>query len=730
MATLIGQQRYHQVDTTIGLDEPLWSTQNPLFNKAGALGKADINTLWQLLYTLPRDHTVFKPTPINELADHAGDWVLVEGTLMSYEVKSSPRNDQLTIQNWEVQGRGGKLRAVQFDRNYQHASQAWRNAQRQEWQQHYGHGCIVKGKVKVRTYGYSYTHYDISLTDPEITMAQAGQGISEELTPIYSDTKVLSAEVLQQCVQVGLGILDQLLTSGEYMDPLPMLIVERHDLVASKTALENIHFPEDEDALNAAKERLIYEDFFYLQLALLYRKSLYQQAEVLISPAIIRPGLVEMLIEGLPYDLTRAQQRVMNEIFRDMESGRRMTRLVQGDVGSGKTVVAASAIARVVEYGQQAALMVPTEVLAEQHYTKLHEWLFQQGLNVALLTGSTKAKARRAILTDLNNGTLDVVVGTHALIQDDVVFRNLGLVVIDEQHRFGVEQRTQLQQKGNSPHMLSMTATPIPRTLALTLHGDLDVSQIDELPPGRTPIQTVVYRDNDTNRRNVEQFCQSELQEGRQIYVILPLVEKNEKLNLKAATEEFERLQQVFPDFKVGLLHGKLKAKDKSAILSGFASGAIQVLVSTTVVEVGVDVPNATVMIIEHAERFGLAQLHQLRGRVGRGQYESFCLLINSSTSDEAYGRLALMEQHTDGLILAEYDLQDRGSGELMGTEQHGEQRFMMADLARDLKWLERARSDAQGLVDDPDTLAPQEWELLIEECRRRGYDLFGEKGD
>jgi ATP-dependent DNA helicase RecG len=408
--------------------------------------------------------------------------------------------------------------------------------------------------------------------------------------------------------------------------------------------------------------------------------------------------LIDRFREMLPFQLTNAQQRVVAEILADLQQTAPMNRLVQGDVGSGKTVVAVLAILAAIQSGYQAALMAPTEVLAEQHYRKLVGWFNLLHLPVELLTGSTKAAKRRQIYSQLETGELSIAVGTHALIQDKVNFRNLGLVVIDEQHRFGVYQRAKLQQKGQQPHVLTMTATPIPRTLALTLHGDLDVSQIDELPAGRQPIQTNAM--NHRQRSQAYELMKREIVQGRQVYIVLPLVEESEKLDLRAAVEEHTRLQtEVFPDFQVGLLHGRMSSAEKDAAITAFRDNQTQVIVSTTVIEVGVDVPNATVMLIENAERFGLSQLHQLRGRVGRGAHRSYCLLMSNSMSSNSKQRLQVLEQSQDGFWISEMDMQLRGPGQVLGSRQSGMADFALASLAEDGEVLAIARDAAEKVI-------------------------------
>jgi ATP-dependent DNA helicase RecG len=407
-------------------------------------------------------------------------------------------------------------------------------------------------------------------------------------------------------------------------------------------------------------------------------------------------------LELLPFPLTGAQERVLAEIEVDLACSEPMARLVQGDVGSGKTVVALAALLSAVQAGWQGAFMAPTEVLAEQHYRTLCLWLPQLHVSVELITGATTRLRRRQILDDLVNGSLKILVGTHALIEDPIAFSRLGLVVVDEQHRFGVRQRNRLLSKGLQPHLLTMTATPIPRTLALSMHGDLDVSQIDELPPGRTPIKTQMITGSD--RDQAYQLIHDQVSRGQRAYVVLPLVEDSEKLDLRSAVKVHTQLsEQIFPEFKVGLLHGRLSSAEKQGVIKSFAAGDCQVLVSTTVVEVGVDVPQASVMVIDHADRFGLAQLHQLRGRVGRGAAASFCVLINDSSNPLARQRLEVLVRSNDGFEIAEIDLRLRGPGQVLGTKQSGLPDLALASLADDGSVLEEARNEAQRLLrDDP----------------------------
>jgi ATP-dependent DNA helicase RecG len=492
------------------------------------------------------------------------------------------------------------------------------------------------------------------------------------------------------------GVLPSL---KRWSDPLPAQLRQRLALLPLPMALKGIHQPSDRTELQASRRRLVFDEFLLLQLGLAQRRwRLRQRPAQPLEPLPGGGDLVARLRTILPFPLTGAQERVLAEIRRDLARPEPMARLLQGDVGSGKTVVALAALLCAIEAGCQGALMAPTEVLAEQHLAKLAHWLPQLHVSCALLTGSTPAKRRRDLLQDLINGQLQILIGTHALLEDPVQFARLGLVVVDEQHRFGVRQRNRLLAKGLQPHLLTMTATPIPRTLALSIHGDLDVSQIDELPPGRTPIRTRLLRAGE--RQAAWDLVREQVALGQRAYVVLPLVEESEKLDLRSAVEVHRHLvEEVFPDLAVGLLHGRLSSDAKQAAIGAFARGEIQVLVSTTVVEVGVDVPEASVMVIEHAERFGLAQLHQLRGRVGRGAAASHCLLLHGGNNAQARQRLEVLAGSTDGFEIAEMDLRLRGPGQVLGTRQSGLPDLALASLTDDADLLELARTEAQELV-------------------------------
>jgi ATP-dependent DNA helicase RecG len=544
------------------------------------------------------------------------------------------------------------------------------------------------------------------------------------ILPVYPLTEGLTQKTARK---VWKQIVDQF--ANLVVSPLPADLTRRHQLMPLDRALQEIHFPPNDadletlnDGHSAARKSLVFDEFFYLELgmALKQRGVLLEQGYAFqVSHLYTRP-----LATMLPFRLTAAQRRVLGEIKQDMMAPHPMNRLLQGDVGSGKTVVALMAALVAIENNTQVAVVAPTEILAEQHFRQFLPWMERLGLKVVFLTGSVTAARRREVLAALANGTVHMVVGTHAVLQDDVVFARLGLGIIDEQHRFGVLQRAALRKKGRHPDLLVMTATPIPRTLALTVYGDLALSIIDELPPGRTPVATRILPEKQRHKAYVR--IREEVAAGRQAYIIYPLVEETENSDLLAATEGAEHLaSQVFPDHRVGLLHGKLKPDEKEQVMQAFKSRKLDILVSTTVIEVGIDVPNATVMMIEHAERFGLAQLHQLRGRVGRGSAASICLLVHAQRcSEDGRRRLEVMAATNDGFSIAEADLEIRGPGEFLGTRQSGMPDLRVADLLRDGAWLERARQEAFLIAADPAFLTDQRYADL----RQALKDRWGER--
>ena len=571
--------------------------------------------------------------------------------------------------------------------------------------------------------GETYTFYGKAegnllrktMTNP-VVEKEGRRELTGRIVPIYPLTAGISQLTLIRAMEQGLAACRNLLA-----DPLPDEVRQEHGLCHTGYAYEKIHFPGDEKELADARRRLVFEELFLLAIGL---KKLRRRRDGLRCRPFGDTDL-SAFYATLPFSLTGAQQRAIGEILGDFASGRPMNRLVQGDVGSGKTMVAAAAMACAVRNGCQAALMAPTEILAEQHYQGLGPLMEKLGISCVLLTGSLTAKQRREALGRLERGEAQVAIGTHALISADVAYQHLGLVVTDEQHRFGVDQRAALSAKGENPHLLVMSATPIPRTLALIIYGDLDVSVIDELPPGRQKIDTFAV--TSAYHQRVWEFIRRQVAEGRQAYMICSMVEENDAIpdERKAVTEYAKMLQtQVFPELKVGYVHGRMKAKEKETVMAAFAAGEVHILVSTTVVEVGVDVPNATVMVVEDADRFGLSQLHQLRGRVGRGQHKSYCILISDNRNEETRQRLQVMTKTTDGFKIAEEDLRLRGPGDFFGQRQHGLPALKVADLSCDMALLQEARAAAETLMEQDPALQDHPLTAL------RVEQLFAAKGD
>jgi ATP-dependent DNA helicase RecG len=542
----------------------------------------------------------------------------------------------------------------------------------------------------------------LTLDNPAFEDVDEEMVATGRLTPVYPLTEGLSNKKLRTLVKQALDEYADFLT-----DPLPDFVADEYGLIPLAQAVRQAHFPTSHEELQAALRRLAFDELLYVQLGVLQRRRELQTATALALPS--DEAMLETYRAALPFALTNAQVRVLDEIRRDLERTVPMTRLVQGDVGSGKTAIAAAGMYVAVNNGAQSAMLAPTQILAEQHHRSLGKLMNSltrtdgTPLNVALLTGRVTGSQRDEILEGLASGDVDIVVGTTALIQDAVEFSNLALVVVDEQHRFGVEQRGALRNKGLQPHLLVMSATPIPRSLALTLYGDLDLSIIDEMPPGREPIKTRWFRPSE--RERVYAFMRHEAREGRQAFIVYPLVEESEKLDAGAAVSEYERLQaEVFPDLRLALLHGQMRGQEKDEVMRAFAAGEYDILVSTTVIEVGIDVPNASVILIEDAERFGLAQLHQLRGRVGRGQHKSYCALVSKAEGAEAAERLHALEASQSGFVLAEKDLELRGPGDFLGTRQSGLPDLRIAQLS-DMETLDTARSAAQLLFAKDPTL-------------------------
>ena len=557
--------------------------------------------------------------------------------------------------------------------------------------------CVIFGKCASFGNAFNMAHPEIEL------LSEHEQSLRSAMQPVYPSTETLTNRGITN--RVINKLMQQLFleTQALFTETLPDYLINELKLIPKKAALFNIHFPKSADVLAKAKFRLIFEELFFIQLQLI-TKNLIRKHKIKGHPFDkVGEYFNDFYQHHLPFQLTNAQKRVIKEIRTDMGSNAQMNRLLQGDVGSGKTIVAFMSMLLALDNGFQACLMAPTEILANQHFIGLSELAETLNINIKILTGSSKIAQRRIIHEELENGTLHILIGTHALLEDKVKFKNLGLAVIDEQHRFGVEQRSKLWKKNVvPPHVLVMTATPIPRTLAMSLYGDLDISVIDELPPGRKPIQTV-HR-FDSNRLKVWKFLRDEIALGRQIYIVYPLIQESEKMDFKDLMDGYESVSRDFPlpQYSISILHGKMKPADKDAEMKRFSEGKTNIMVATTVIEVGVNVPNASVMIIESAERFGLSQLHQLRGRVGRGAEQSYCILMTShKLSSDSKTRMETMVQTNDGFEIAEVDLKLRGPGDLMGTQQSGVLNLQIADLVRDRDTLALARNYALKLLKD-----------------------------
>ena len=649
------------------------------------LNKLGIYTVQDLMLYFPKKHIDYSSrTLIRDLKE--GETTTVFGYIKSVSAFNTQK--KLSVVKVTVADESGRL-----DLSFFQAKSNRFMLERTKSQFPINAGIMLSGKVKRNNYDGKLTFdkptYSI-MTGEFLEDKNSNLNIAR-IVPIYTVCEDLSIKVLRRAIFNAIQKY-----KDEIENVIPDFMREKIGLLDKKAAVEQIHFPESQELLEQARFSLIFEELFLIQLKMVRIREQNSHNHSALALKIKEKGLVKEFIDNLPFELTGAQKKAVNEILNDLNSDVPMARLLQGDVGSGKTVVATIMLLAGVENGYQGALMAPTEILAQQHYNNLQQWLSPMGISVGLFLGSQGKKIREKFRTDLRNGQMNIAVGTHALIQEDVDFNNLGAIVVDEQHRFGVKQRNVLKKKSQNPQMLTMTATPIPRTLALTVHGDLDLTIIDELPKGRKPIKTSLV----TSHRGVYELIQSEIDAGRQAYVVYPLIEESETLSAKAATIEAERLQkEVFPQYKIGLLHGKLKNDEKEQVMKDFKDEKYDILVSTTVVEVGVDVPNATVMLIENAERFGLSQLHQLRGRVGRNSLQSYCILHTSTKSQETRERLNIMTQTNDGFVIAEKDLQLRGPGEFLGTRQSGLPDLIISDIVRDAKILEMARNEAIDFV-------------------------------
>lgn len=630
--------------------------------RAELLRKKGIDTVGALLRFYPRAYLDWQNiTPISEC--HEGENVCVRAEITS-PVKTINIRRGMTLYKFSAADDSGVIEVTLFNRKY--LAENLRE----------GRSYLFYGKL-----GYGITLRQMS--SPEIMPAEY-MGIE----PVYAATEGLSSKTIEKIMKNALVYTDSM------QDAIPDGIRQKNGLCDFKTALKSIHFPLERQALESAKRRLVFEELFVLQTGLLFLKRRRRA----LAGCTVKENLLDEFKKTLSFKLTGAQERVINECLSDMMSPRPMNRLIQGDVGSGKTAVAAALMYISAGNGFQSALMAPTELLAEQHFKTLCKITENSGIKCALLTGSLTKKQKDEVKAGLKSGEIKVAVGTHALLTDDVEFESLGLVVTDEQHRFGVGQRGRLSSKGNNPHTLVMSATPIPRTLGLIIYGDLDISIIDEYPAGRQKIATYCV-DSSYNAR-VYNYIKKFIAEGRQAYIVCPLVDENEALGIKSASEYYEELSEnQFKDYTLGLLHGKMKPKDKESVMRRFAAGEIQLLISTTVIEVGIDVPNAALMVIENAERFGLSQLHQLRGRIGRGEYSSACILISDVKSGDTKRRLDVIKNNTDGFKIADEDLKLRGPGDFLGSRQHGLPDMKIADIFADRETLHSAGKEAEELL-------------------------------
>ncbi|MDD5773015.1 MAG: ATP-dependent DNA helicase RecG [bacterium] len=663
-------------------------------HRAEVLKKLGIFSIFDLLYYFPRDYDDRSNIkPISFVIP--GERETVKGVIISSsEFRPRTRGYVRSIFKVLIRDNTGILEGIWFNQPYL----------REKFDT--GKKVFFRGKIEINRGIRQINSPDFELIDSENDEIFLG------IVPIYRLTQNITQKQFRLLIQ---NAADKYLNS--ISDFLPVIIRKRNNLIALEDALHNIHFPKDPACKERARTRLVFDELFLFEFKMVYKKK-----HLLSKPGIKfvkNDNLTESFLKSLPFSLTRAQKHVLSEIDLDLSSGKIMSRLLQGDVGSGKTILAIYSLVLASANNYQSAIMAPTEILAEQHFRNISNYLLNLNIKICLLISGVKN--RKEIEKGISDGSIHIVVGTQALIQEKIKFNRLGMVVIDEQHRFGVAQRGELRQKGINPHILVMTATPIPRTLALTLYGDLDLSVIDELPPGRQKIITRWI--SESKRAQAYYFVRQEISKGNQVYFVYPLIEESENLDLKAASKMYENFKRdVFPDLRLGLLHGKMKPLEKNSVMQAFRKGDIQMLISTTVIEVGIDVPRATVMFIEHPERFGLAQLHQLRGRVGRSKSQSYCILLTSGkVSLDAKKRMEIFVKTQNGFELAEEDLKIRGPGEFFGTRQHGMPEFRIVDLIRDARVVPVARKEAFTFLQD-ETLKKDNSILLIEEEIKKRY--------
>ena len=658
--------------------------------RAAGFRSLGVSTVGELLRFYPRAYEDWsKITPISQCV--IGENVCIKGTVM-FPVKNERMRGGMLIAKGTVTD-GDDVIAVTFFNN------KYIDKMLISGEEYLFYGKLTLGKFAAR-----------EMVTPLFVKSEK----SVEIRPIYPQNKNITTKIVQSAVENALKSID------EIPDYLPDYIQEKYNLVSLDKAIRDIHFPKNDGDLQSARDRLIFDELFILQLSLL---TIKKDNSTVVTKNVVSRDYTRKFFDTLPFAPTNAQLRAAKEAVADMQSGKQMNRLLQGDVGSGKTVVAASIIYTATKNGMQSALMAPTEVLATQHF-ETFEKLFQgSGIRCALLTGSTKAKEKQEIKMRLYNGEIDLIIGTHALIQDDVEFRRLGLVITDEQHRFGVKQRTGLCSKGKNPHVYVMSATPIPRTLGLILFGDLNVSILDELPPGRQKIET--YYINSGKRGGMFDYIRKHLDAGHQAYIVCPLVEESDVMQgVLSAEEYYKKAQLPFKDYKIDLLHGKMSPKKKDEIMHKFKRGETQLLISTVVIEVGVDVPNAVIMAIENAERFGLSQLHQLRGRVGRGKAKSSCILVTDATGDEAMARMKIMCETTDGFKIADEDLRLRGPGDFFGTRQHGLPKLRIADILTDTKILMQTQELAKEIMAVDTDFQKEKHKKIGKQVMKKVYSL------
>ena len=646
-------------------------------NRAMLLNKLGINTLKDLITYYPRGYEDRgKALKIAELIN--GEDSLIEAIVVS-KINENKVRKNMTIYKLIVRDDTGTCVMTWFNQSY------LKNK-------------FIMGK-KYNFFGKVSKRYGTTeMNSPVFEEAEVSKNTGK-IVPIYPTTYNLSQNMIRQIVENGLKIVNE--DEAKLQETIPEYILKEYNLLDINNAINQIHFPKDFTSFENARKRLVFEELLTMQLALLQLKTRYAKQDGIQFDKNIKMSDV---IDNLPFKLTKAQLNVLEEIDSDMESNKAMNRLLQGDVGSGKTIVSIIAAYKAVKCGYQVAIMAPTAILASQHLESFEGILGKYGIRCELLIGSVSKKKKEELLERLKNGEIDILIGTHALLEENVIFKNLGFVVTDEQHRFGVRQRGVIADKGNNPDVLVMTATPIPRTLALILYGDLDISIIDELPPNRKKIETYAVRKSMEER--VNNFIRKQVNEGRQVYIVCPLVEETEEIDAKAVIELTANYKtKVFPEYRVEYMHGKLRPKEKEEIMNTFKNGDIDILISTTVIEVGVNVPNASIMVIENAERFGLAALHQLRGRVGRGEYQSYCILKYNGNTDVVRQRMKIMQDTNDGFLIAEKDLELRGSGEFFGTKQHGLPEFKIANLFEDMPMLKKVQSLAIKIADEDSKL-------------------------